>query len=213
MVYAVPNAVRMQNSLIHGYNKCGPWVLPVIRIIYCRHVVDHATVPIGSYFSVCSMPILDGYNDNSSITLIFFDLGNIADNRIIAHTTDTIAGLQSALSQLDVLGALAEFPVNAGGPTCRPEVLPPDEELGAPMLHLEGMWHPCAVPGRGGAIVPNNLMLGYVEGPALLKPYIRLTNKILTASCSSQMEIICSDLRWNKQYYDQDMLCQVSRKW
>lgn len=67
---------------------------------------------------------------------------------------------QAALSQLDVLAALAEFPTNAGGPTCRPVLLPPGTPGEGVVLQLKSMWHPCARPGGNGAVVPNDITLG-----------------------------------------------------
>ena len=68
---------------------------------------------------------------------------------------------QEALSVVDVLMAFAGFTETSCGATCRPKLLPLGSQSGAgAVLHLRGLWHPCAVPATAGCIVPNDLVLG-----------------------------------------------------
>eukprot|EP00884_Botryococcus_braunii_P000476 jgi/Botrbrau1/10429/Bobra.0133s0036.1 len=98
--------------------------------------------------------------------------------------------LEGALSQLDVLAALAEFPTNAGGPTCRPILLPPGSPTDGVVLQLSSMWHPCARPGGNGSIVPNDLTLGGPGGPRALLltgPNAGGKSTLLRAACVAQI--------------------------
>ena len=71
------------------------------------------------------------------------------------------AGLQEALSSVDVLIAFAAFTETTIGNTCRPLVLPAISQGGSSaVLELKGLWNPCAVSPDGGCIVPNDLTLG-----------------------------------------------------
>lgn len=60
---------------------------------------------------------------------------------------------------MDVLCAFAAFTASPDGPTARPQFVEPDSE-GKAVLDIKGLWHPCAVAGAGGSIVPNDLQLG-----------------------------------------------------
>ena len=79
----------------------------------------------------------------------------------VVRCVDPWAMLQVALSTVDVLCSFAAFAITADGPICRPTVLPSCSGTeGRAFLELQSVWHPCAVPGRGASIVPNNVSLG-----------------------------------------------------
>uniref|UniRef100_A0A061S473 Dna mismatch repair protein msh6-2 n=1 Tax=Tetraselmis sp. GSL018 TaxID=582737 RepID=A0A061S473_9CHLO len=72
--------------------------------------------------------------------------------------------MSEAISTADVLLSFAWFASCAGGPCCRPQVLPPGSGAGGKaILDVRELWHPCAVPpdgGGGGQVVPNDFALG-----------------------------------------------------
>lgn len=68
-------------------------------------------------------------------------------------------GLQLAISSVDVLCSFAAFGLTSSGPTCRPKLVPQDEQ-GA-IMAFKSLWHPCAVAALGASIVPNDLTLGH----------------------------------------------------
>ncbi|KAK9813990.1 hypothetical protein WJX73_008383 [Symbiochloris irregularis] len=99
--------------------------------------------------------------------------------------------IEEAVSTVDVLMGFAAFPTTADGPTCRPVLVP---ATGAEaVLHLEQLWHPCAVAGAGGAIVPNDLLLGGRGGDAqhhprsllLTGPNMGGKSTLLRATCAA----------------------------
>ena len=57
--------------------------------------------------------------------------------------------------------SFAAFTFSPDGPTCRPTLLQPGSGAGGgAVLDVTRLWHPCAVAGAGGSMVPNDLALG-----------------------------------------------------
>lgn len=79
--------------------------------------------------------------------------------KILAHYLNTVWLLQSALSTVDVLCSFAAFTATVDGPTSRPRFVDSGPE-GQAILEVKGLWHPCAVTGASGGLVPNDLTLG-----------------------------------------------------
>ena len=65
--------------------------------------------------------------------------------------------LQDALATLDVLVAFAAFAASSSSPTCRPRLVP---HQGGAVLSMQQLWNPCAAAGAGGAVIPNDVVLG-----------------------------------------------------
>ncbi|CAM6101701.1 unnamed protein product [Calypogeia fissa] len=95
------------------------------------------------------------------------------------------------LGQLDVLTSFAAAVDGSNGPTCRPQfIASKGPEKGGSVLTMKGLWHPYAVGGQGGCIVPNDLELGtnpelMLEPRALLLtgPNMGGKSTLLRATC------------------------------
>lgn len=68
--------------------------------------------------------------------------------------------LQAAMSMVDVLCSFAAFTATPDGPTCRPILVDTKNDTEAAVLDMEQLWHPAAVGGAAGRVVPNDLCLG-----------------------------------------------------
>ncbi|KAJ4958336.1 hypothetical protein NE237_025447 [Protea cynaroides] len=72
-----------------------------------------------------------------------------------------------ALNYIDVLRSFAMTAHSSCGSMCRPAFLPANarpliscQEIGGPLLKVEGLWHPYALGENGGTVVPNDIHLG-----------------------------------------------------
>ncbi|KAF9189926.1 DNA mismatch repair protein msh6 [Haplosporangium sp. Z 767] len=67
------------------------------------------------------------------------------------------------IAELDCLGSLSKSSSALGSPACRPEFVESEKSV----LELEGMRHPCVIPGIASDFIPNDTLLGG-ESPNLI---------------------------------------------
>ncbi|KAF9286408.1 DNA mismatch repair protein msh6 [Mortierella alpina] len=67
------------------------------------------------------------------------------------------------IAELDCLGSLSKSSSALGSPACRPEFV----ESESSVLELEGLRHPCVIPGIASDFIPNDTVLGG-ESPSLI---------------------------------------------
>ncbi|KAF9427910.1 DNA mismatch repair protein msh6 [Podila epigama] len=61
------------------------------------------------------------------------------------------------IAELDCLGSLSKSSMALGSPACRPEFVEDSEKS---VLELEGLRHPCVIPGIAADFIPNDTVLG-----------------------------------------------------
>ncbi|KAI1321166.1 DNA mismatch repair protein msh6 [Mortierella claussenii] len=67
------------------------------------------------------------------------------------------------IAEIDCLGSLSKSSSALGSPACRPEFVESDKSV----LELEGLRHPCVIPGIASDFIPNDTVLGG-ESPNLI---------------------------------------------
>ncbi|KAF9917476.1 DNA mismatch repair protein msh6 [Lobosporangium transversale] len=60
------------------------------------------------------------------------------------------------MAEIDCLGSLSKSSSALGSPACRPEFVESEQSV----LELEGMRHPCVIPGIASDFIPNDTVLG-----------------------------------------------------
>lgn len=67
------------------------------------------------------------------------------------------------IAEIDCLGSLSKSSSALGSPACRPEFVESEQSV----LELEGLRHPCVIPGIAADFIPNDTVLGG-ESPNLI---------------------------------------------